>query len=163
MLSVLQEKLGEAHGLAMAAATVTEHVQERTDDAELFVELRRMREDAQEARARCLSAERAFAPARADEILAHANTTKDKAADLLGSWFKAGTGPLAAWSFLAMGEAAEVATWSALLRLAQRADPDGIGALAAWGLPIQERHLRIALDGAVRLAELADPHAARWG
>jgi len=163
VLSVLQEKLGEAHGLAMAAAIVTEHVQERTDDSALFVELRRLRDDAEEARARCLSVERAFEPARADEILAHANTIKDRANDLLGSWFKAGTGPLAAWSFLAMGEAAEVAAWSALAQLGRRADPAGIGALAEWGLPIQERHLQVALDGAVRLAELAEPHADRWG
>lgn len=163
MLSVLQQKLGEAHGLAMAATVVTERVQERTDDAALFVELRRLRDDAAEARARCLSAERAFEPARTDEILAHANTIKERASDLLGAWFKAGTGPLAAWSFLAMGEAAEVSTWSALVQLGRRADPDGIGALAEWGLPIQQRHLRIALDGAVRLAELAEPHADRWG
>lgn len=163
MLSVLQQKLGEVHGLAMAAAVVTERVQERTDDAALFVELRRLRDDAEEARARCLSAERAFERARADEILAHANTIKERAGDLLGAWFKAGTGPLAAWSFLAMGEAAEVSTWSALVQLGRRADPDGIGALAEWGLPIQQRHLRIALDGAVRLAELAEPHADRWG
>ena len=163
MLSVLHEKLGEAHGLAMAAVTVTEHVQERTDDAALFVELRRMRDEAEEARARCLAAEREFEPERADEILAHANTIKEKAGDLLGAWFKAGTGPLAAWSFLAMGEAGEVATWSALARLAGRADPDGIGALAKWGLPVQERHLQTALDGAVRLADLAEPHAERWG
>jgi hypothetical protein len=163
MLSVLQQKLGEAHGLAMAAAVATERVQERTDDAALLVELRRLRADAEEARARCLSAERAFEPARADEILAHANTIKERASDLLGAWFKAGTGPLAAWSFLAMGEAAEVSTWSALVQLGRRADPHGIGALADWGLPIQQRHLRIALDGAVRLAELAEPHADRWG
>ena len=163
MLSVLQEKLGEAHGLAMAATTVTDNVQERTEDAALRGELRRMREDAEEARARCVAAERAFGSGRGDEILAHANTIKEKASDLLGAWFKAGTGPLAAWSFLAMGEAAEVATWSALVRLALRADPDGIGELAVWGLPIQERHLQTALDGAARLAELADPHAERWG
>jgi hypothetical protein len=163
MLSVLQQKLGEAHGLAMAAVTVTERVQERTEDAALFVELRRLRDDAEEARARCLSAERAFEPARADEILAHANTIKERASDLLGAWFKAGTGPLAAWSFLAMGEAAEVSTWSALVQLGRRADPDGIGALAEWGLPVQQRHLQVALDGAVRLAGLAEPHADRWG
>jgi hypothetical protein len=163
MLSVLQEKLGEAHGLAMAAATVTELVRERTDDAELSVDLRRMRDDADEVRARCLAAERAFEPERNEELLAHANTIKERASDLLGAWFKAGTGPLAAWSFLAMGEAAEVATWSALAQLGLRVDPEGIGALAVWGLPIQERHLQIALDGVVRLAELSDPHAERWG
>jgi hypothetical protein len=163
MLSVLQQKLGEAHGLAMAAAAVTERVQERTEDAALFVELRRLRDDAVETRARCLSAERAFEPARADEILAHANTIKERASDLLGAWFRAGTDPLAAWSFLAMGEAAEVSTWSALVQLGRRADPEGIGALAEWGLPVQQRHLQVALDGAVRLAQLAEPHADRWG
>jgi hypothetical protein len=163
MVSVLQQKLGEAHGLAMAAAIVTERVQERTDDAALYTELRRMREDAEEARARCLAAEGAFASATADEILAHANTIKEKAGDMLGAWFKAGTGPLAAWSFLAMGEAGEVATWTALLRLAERADPNGLGELAAWGLPIQQRHLQTALDGSARLAALAEPHADRWG
>ena len=163
VLSVLQEKLGEAHGLAMAAATVTGHVAERVADTALRDELQRMRRDAGEIRVRCLAAEEAFGPALATEILAHANTTKEKAADLVGAWFKRGTGPLAAWTFLAMGEAAEVATWSALSELAARSDPDGVGALAEWGLPIQERHLRVALTGAVRLAELADPHAARWG
>lgn len=163
MLSVLQEKLAEAHGLAMAAATVTERVKERTDDAELSAALRRVRADADEVRARCLEVERAFEPERAEELLAHANTIKERAGDLLGAWFKAGTGPLAAWSFLAMGEAAELATWSALAELGLRADPDRIGALAVWGLPIQERHLQIALDGAVRLAELTEPHAERWG
>jgi hypothetical protein len=82
---------------------------------------------------------------------------------MLGAWFKAGTGPLAAWTFLAMGEAGEVATWTALLRLAERADPDGVGELAAWGLPIQQGHLQAAIDGASRLAERAQPHAERWG
>ena len=154
VLSVLEEKLGEAHGLAIAAATVTDQVAERVADSALRGELQGMRRDAEEIRGRCLAAEEAFGPELA---------TKEKAADLVGAWFKRGTGPLAAWTFLAMGEAAEVATWAALSELAARADPDGVGALAEWGLPIQGRHLRVALAGAVRLAELVDPHAARWG
>lgn len=163
VLSVLEEKLGEAHGLAIAAAVVTDHVAERVTDTALRGELQRMRREAEEIRARCLGAEQAFGAEPATEMLAHANTVKEKAADLLGAWFKRGTAPLAAWTFLAMGEAAEVATWSALSELAARADPGGVGALAEWGLPIQERHLRVALEGAVRLARLEDPHAARWG
>lgn len=163
VLSVLQEKLSEAHGLAMAATTVTVHVAERVPDAALRVELEKMRRDAEETRARCLTAEHAFGDELATEMLAHANAVKETAADLLGAWFKRGTGPLAAWSFLAMGEAAEVASWAALRELAARADPAGVGALANWGLPMQERHLRVALEGAVRLAQLEDPHAARWG
>lgn len=163
MLSVLQEKLSEAHGLAMAAGTVIDHVAERVAEAELRLELDEMRREAEETRARCLTAEQAFGDEPSAEMLAHANTVKEKAADLLGAWFKRGTGPLTAWSFLAMSEAAEVATWAALKELAARADPDGVGALANWVLPVQERHLRVALEGAVRLAHLEDPHAARWG
>jgi hypothetical protein len=83
--------------------------------------------------------------------------------DLAGAWFKAGTGPLTAWQFLAMGEAAEVAAWSALDRLAARDGDAPLQELAAWALPIQQRHLQVALDGAVALATTADPFAARWG
>lgn len=166
MLSVLQEKLGEAHGLAMAATTVTERVLERIVDAELRETLLAMRHEAEETRARCLRVEELLGEELATEILAHANTTEEKAAALVAAWFKAGTGPLAAWSFLAMAEAGEVAVWAAFLSLAARASGDegaAVAELATWGLPIQERHLRLALEGAVRLAEHDDPAADRWG
>src|SRR5919197_965538 len=105
MLTVLQEKLGEAHGLAIAAAVVVEKVEERTLDLELRRRLWTMQEEAAEVRARCLAVEEGFGEELAAELLAHANTTREHAADLAGAWFKAGTSPLRAWSFLAMGEA----------------------------------------------------------
>jgi hypothetical protein len=164
MLTVLQEKLAEAHGLAMAATVVTAKVEEIVSDAELQHELRHMRGDAEETRARCLAEEARFGEEAAREMRSHAQTTKEKGADLVGAWFKAGTGPLAAWSFLAMGEAAEVATWRALVMLARKS-PGGaaVEELARWAVDIQERHLRIALDGATRLAQLVDADAPRWG
>jgi hypothetical protein len=163
MLSVLQEKLAEAHGLAIAASASLDRVEERLPDRLLRRELDSLRLDADETRARCLEAERALGEETATEILAHANTTGEKAADLAGAWFKAGTGPLSAWSFLAMGEAAEVASWAALTSLAAAAGADGLVELAMWALPVQERHLQFALEGAVLLAESADPAAPRWG
>jgi hypothetical protein len=163
MLTTLQEKLGEAHALAIAATTVTEKVEATVVDAALRHELRAMREDARETRARCLDAESGFGEETAQDILAHANSTSEKAMDLAGSWFKAGTGALAAWQFLAMGEAAEVAAWSALERLAARAGDQAVHELAAWALPIQRRHLQTALDGAVALASAVDPAAPRFG
>ena len=158
MLTVLQEKLAEAHGLAIAAAVVVDKVEERTLDLELRRRLWAMQEDAAEVRARCLAVEQALG--LADELLAHANVTRDHAADLAAAWFKAGTSPLRAWSFLAMGEAGEVATWAAVDALA---DADGIAELAAWALPLQRRHLELALDGAALLARQADPNGPRWG
>jgi hypothetical protein len=158
MLTVLQEKLAEGHGLAIAAAVVVDKVEERTLDLELRRRLWAMQEDAAEVRARCLEIERALG--LADELLAHANVTRDHAADLAAAWFKAGTSPLRAWSFLAMGEAGEVATWAAVDAMA---DADGVAELAAWALPLQRRHLELALDGAALLARQADPQSPRWG
>jgi len=160
MLTVLQEKLAEGHGLAMAASVVVEKVAERTLDPALGRVLRELEDDAAELRARCLEVERRFGAELATELLAHANATNEKAADLAGAWFKAGTGPLEVWGFLAMGEAGEVAVWRAVCELAR----DGaVGELAAWALPVQERHLAAALNGSTRLAEGVDPNAERWG
>ena len=163
MLTVVQEKLAEAHGLAIAAAVVVDKVEERTLDLELRRRLWTMRDDAAEVRARCLAVEGRFGEELADELLAHANTTREHAADLASAWFKAGTSPLRAWSFLAMGEAGEVATWAALEELAARADVDGLAELSAWGLPLQRRHLELALDGASMLARGSDPDGPRYG
>lgn len=163
MLTVLQERLGEAHGLAIAAAATVERVEELLLDDRLRRDLDAMRLDANELRARCLELERRLGEETAAAILAHANTVGEKGVDLAGAWFKAGTGPLAAWTFLAMGEAAEVAAWSAVASLAAR-DRDGrVAELAEWALPVQRRHLELALQGASLLAERFEPDAPRWG
>ena len=163
MLAVLQEKLAEAHGLAMAASVVVDEVRERTLDPELQRVLRGLQDDASETRARCLEAEESLGSELAQELLAHAQTTKEHSGDLAAAWFKAGTGPLKAWTFLAMAEAAEVAVWASVDVLARRACRNGLAELAAWALPLQRQHLELALEGAVRLAEEADPDGPRYG
>lgn len=163
MLTVLQEKLGEAHGLAIAATEVLDQVEERRPGHDLRRVLDELRLDANETRGRCLGAEQAFGEQLAAEILACANRTGERAADLAASWFKAGTGPLEAWRFLAMGEAGEVAAWSALLSLAQRDGGGRVLELAEWALPVQQRHLELALDGVTLLAERVEPRAPRSG
>lgn len=164
ILSELQEKLAEAHGLAIAAGVTTEKVKAVVPDAELRHDLYRLRSDGEETRARCLAAEAEWGEEAATAMLEHANTTKEKAADLAGAWFKAGTGPLASWSFLAMGEAAEVALWSAVAMLAAKTrDGIDLGELTAWAVEVQADHLETALRGAIRLAELLDADAPRYG
>jgi hypothetical protein len=155
-LTVLQQKLAEAHGLALAAATVTRLVEPLVGDVELRGKVRAMRGDAEETRDRCLVLANA-------EQVAHANTIHERCADLAGAWFKAGTDPLSAWSFLAMGEAAEVTTWAAVTELALQVRDEAIAELAAWALPVQREHLAIALSGSVRLAGHENAHAARFG
>jgi len=161
MLTFLQETLAEAHGLAIAASETIERVDERVHDRGLSRRLDELRLDAREVRGRCLEAERSFGEEDAAELLAHANSVSQKGANLAAAWFKAGTGPLPAWGFLAMGEAGEVATWTALCSLAAR---DGsLAELAEWGLETQRRHLELVLEGAGLLAETFQPAAPRWG
>jgi hypothetical protein len=161
MLTVLQEALAEAHGLAITASATVDRVEQRVLDHGLRRRLDRLRLDAAEVRARCLDAERSFGGELAAEVLARANTVSERAADLAGAWFKAGTGPLTAWTFLAMGEAGEVAAWSALRLLAER--EGRLVELAEWGLEVQQRHLQLALDGVELLAQELEPAAPRWG
>jgi hypothetical protein len=163
VLTVLEERLAEAHGLAIAADMITAKVAERIADPGLRHDLRSLAADANETRARCVVLERRYDDETAAELLHRINVTKDRANDLAGAWFKAGTAPLTAWTFLAMGEAAEVTAWSTVATLAVAAEDPALCELGAWALEVQERHLGVALTGAVRLAQELDPHGARWG
>jgi hypothetical protein len=162
-LTVLETKLADAHGLAIAAAEATRLVEARIGDAGLRGDVRTMRREAEATRARCLEVEATLGEQVAVELLMHANTVAERASDLAGAWFRAGTDPLSAWSFLAMGEAGEVTTWAAVAALAVRARAAAIAELAEWALEVQQRHLEVALTGAVRLAELEEPASPRFG
>lgn len=141
-MTALEETLAEAHGLAIAASETVDRVAERIVDRELLRRLDELRLDAREVRARCIEAE-------GPEQLAHANTVAARAADLANAWFKAGTGPREAWGFLAMGEAGEVVTWTALCALA--AGDGRLAELAEWGLEVQRRHLELVLQSSGRI------------
>src|SRR5689334_4516633 len=139
----MHDQLGEVHGLAIGASALTEQVQERVRARFLQETLRCLQDDAARTRERCLALEQRLG---------------ETPADLVGAWFKAGTGPVAAWTFLAMGEAAEVAAWRALAGLSSAArDAGPVRELCAWALPIQERHLELALEGAALLGRRLDP------
>ena len=156
MMTVLEQKLADAHGLALAAIDVTRKVEPLVEDVELSGRLRAMRRDAEETRDRCIVV-------ASSEMLAHATTIHERAADLAGAWFKAGSDALSAWSFLAMGEAAEVTTWAAVTELALQVRDDAVAELAAWALPVQQEHLATALSGAVRLAADEQALGPRFG
>ncbi|HEY7691831.1 MAG TPA: hypothetical protein VH816_05765 [Gaiellaceae bacterium] len=158
MLSMLHERLAEAHGLTMAGSKAAAQVEERTADDRLRAGVRRIRGEADDIRRRCLALERELGGV-GEEILARANTVDERGADLAGAWFKAGTDTLTAWTFLAMGEAGELAAWSAVEQLAQ----GDLHRLAAWSRSLHEQHLRFALDAVAALAAAREPAAPRPG
>jgi hypothetical protein len=163
MLTVLEQQLAEAHGLAIAASETVDRVESRLDGDKLRRTLDALRFEAGETRGRCLDAERSFGVELAAELQAHANLISERASAIAGTWFKAGTGPLSAWTFLAMGEAAEVVAWSALRSLAARGGSREVLELADWAVHVQRRHLELVLEGATLLAERSEPTAPRFG
>ena len=156
-LTVLQERLAVAWGLALAAVTLTEKVEERTPERSLRLELSRMRDDALETQSRCHGETATLPVDVADELRATAQRTKDHAGELSIVWLKAGADAVAAWTFLAMGEAGEVAAWLAVTELAERAADAALLDLAHWALETQRRHLEAAFAGTVALAAAERP------
>jgi hypothetical protein len=160
-LTVLQSKLGEVMGLAMAAQGATERVAKLVEDegdAELLQTLDRMRKEAAETEERCLE--------RADEvdgkktaILEKAREVKQEATDMMRTYLGADADALDGFEFLTMAEAGEAGHWSIVEVLAQRARDTRTSELAAWAKPIQERHFVEAKEGSLRLAQSEDPNA----
>ncbi len=157
-LTVVQEKLAEALGLALAAEIATGRVEERVHDDALVEALLEMRRDARELQARIDGVASRYEDEVYWELHAHAAYVQRKAGEMAGAWFKAATDGVQALQFLAMGEAGEVATWAALAQLNGQWDP-AVTELCEWALAVQERHLKDALEGVVRLASL--PRADR--
>ena len=153
-----QRKLAQVLGLALAAPTALDKVEEAVEDAELRATLARMRDEAREARDRCLAAAAGWEPELEEEVVALAHAFSDRAGETLRAWVRPATGALERFEVLAMLEAGEVAAWRSLALVGARVP--SLAQLAEWGLPVQEQHLVEALEGARRLALLRDADEA---
>ncbi len=160
-LTVLESKLGEVMGLAMAAQGATEKVAklvEEEGDDELLQTLQQMRREAEETEQRCLE--------RADEfdgkktaILEKAREVKQEATQMMRTYLGTDADALDGFEFLTMAEAGEAGHWSIVEVLAQRARDARTSTLAAWAKPIQERHFHDVKEGSLKLAGSEDPNA----
>jgi hypothetical protein len=160
-LTVLESKVGEVMGLAMAAQGATEKIAklvEAEGDEELIGTLDQMRQEAAETEHRCLE--------RADEfdgkktaILEKAREVKQEATEMMRTYLGSDADALDGFEFLTMAEAGEAGHWSIVEVLAHRARDARTSTLAAWAKPIQERHFEEAKQGSLKLAESEDPNA----
>jgi len=154
---MLQEKLGETLGLAMAAQVAAEQVERLVDvDEGRRATLVTMRDDAAHTIDRCLYVAEGYGEETRWEIQEHAVYVERKAGEMKNAWIKLATDAVQGFQFLAMGEAGEVAAWVALGTLNGTYDR-AIAELVDWALPIQEQHLRYALEGVVDAARRFSP------
>ena len=77
---------------------------------------------------------------------------------MMSTYLDRGSDALDGFEFLTMAEAGEVGHWSVLKTLNKSACHAQIASLVAWALPIQERHLKGAMAGSLRLAGDEDPN-----
>ena len=159
-LTNLETKLGEVIGLAMAAQNATEKVARLTEQEgndTLVKQLQTMRDEAARAEERGKELLAQF-EGKKTAILEEARSVKSKAADMMSTYLDADADALDGFEFLTMAEASEVGHWSVLEKMNEKAGNPALGELIQAQLPIQKRHLRDAMDGAVTLAAEEDPN-----
>jgi hypothetical protein len=160
-LTVLQSKLGEVLGLAMAAQGATEKIGklvEEEGDGQLARTLERMRKEAAETEERCTQrAERLEGKKTA--LLDRAREVKQEATQMMRTYLGEDADALDGFEFLTMAEAGEAGHWSIVKVLAKRAGDAETLELAEWATPIQERHFQQAKEGSLKLAEQEDPNS----
>ena len=155
-LTVLEEKIGEVIGLAMAAQVATEKVAKLPDAEDAESLLNKMNNEATETEERGTSLVELM-EGRKTAILDKARETKSKAGEMLKTYIDDDADALDGFEFLTMAEAGELGHWKVLGRLAQKAGNRQIVDLTEWAIPIQERHFIDSQDTSLRLADEEDP------
>jgi hypothetical protein len=160
-LTVLESKLAEVGGLAMAAQGATEKVKKLVEEegtSGLVSELERMHREAAETAERVTQrAERLDGKKTA--ILEKAREVKQEATEMMETYLGRDADALDGFEFLTMAEAGEVGHWEIVRELANKAADDETVELAEWALPIQEGHFQAVREGSLVLAREEDPNA----
>jgi hypothetical protein len=158
-LTVLESKLGEVMGLAMAAQDTGKKVArlaKKEREPELVQTLEQMAREAAETQERCSQLAEEL-DGKKTALLRKARQTKREATEMAATYLGDDADALDGFEFLTMAEAAEVGHWEVVDVLARRARRREIEELAAWAKPIQQRHFDQAREGSLRLAEQEDP------
>ena len=155
-LTVLEEKLAEVIGLAMAAQGATEKVEKLTDDEELAGKLAQMREEARETEERGTEYADQL-DGKKTAVLDKARETKGEATEMMSTYLGDDADDLDGFEFLTMAEAGEVGHWSVLAKLNEQAGDGTLQELIDWALPIQQRHFEDVKAGSLKLAGEEDP------
>jgi hypothetical protein len=157
-LTVLEEKLAEVIGLAMAAQGATEKVEGLTDDEELTQKLRQMRDEARQTEERGTSYAEDL-DGKKTAVLDKARETKSEATEMMSTYLEGDVDDLDGFEFLTMAEAGEVGHWAILAKLNEQAGDQRLQELVDWALPIQERHFEDVKAGSLKLAAEEDPNS----
>lgn len=157
-LTVLDSKIGEVLGLAMAAQTATERIGRLVEDASVSADLRSMHDDAtriEELGTALISSDQYGGKKTA--ILEQARETKGEATEMMRTYLGEDADGLDGLEFLTMAEAGEVGHWNVVAKLNEKVGDAQLRKLTETVIPLQEKHLQTTFDGARTLAAQEDP------
>jgi hypothetical protein len=156
-LTVLDAKIAEVLGLAQAAQGAVDKVAKLVDDETLRSQLKQVKQEAAETEERTTRLVEDL-DGKKTAVLEKARETKQEATEMMSTYLGEDADGLDGFEFLTMAEAGEVGHWAIVEKLNERAGHGEVRVLAAWALPIQERHLQEALDGSLKVAADEDPN-----
>jgi hypothetical protein len=160
-LTVLESKLGEVAGLAMAAQGATDKVKKLVEEegaSGLVQELERMHREAAETEERCTRRAEEF-DGKKTAILDKAREVKQEATEMMQTYLGSDADALDGFEFLTMAEAGEVGHWEIVREMANKVGDSQTIELAEWALPIQQGHFQAVREGSLVLAREEDPNA----
>ena len=156
-LTLLEEKLAEVTGLAMAAQGAGEKVSGLVDDNDLRQTLDRMVQEAKETEDRCTALAEDL-DGKKTAVLEKARETKQEATEMMRTYLGPDADGLDGFEFLTRAEAGEVGHWEVLGVLGKKAGKPEVQELVDWAVPIQQRHFETARKGSLQLAAEEDPN-----
>jgi uncharacterized protein YjgD (DUF1641 family) len=157
-LTVLDEKLAEVLGLARAAQTATGKVAtlaRREKETDLLELMEQMGDQAAQIEQRC-DAAAGTREGMKTAIAKKARETKTELTEFMKTYLEDAEA-LDGLEFLSMAEAGEMAHWEILMTLNAKAEDPDIAAVIRFAVPIQQAHVNVVREHALRLAAGEDP------
>jgi hypothetical protein len=155
-LTVLDAKLGEVIGLAMAAKGLTKKVGGLVEDDELKQTISQMHDEAAATEERGTEVAGTL-DGKKTAILEKARETKQEAEEMASAYLGDDADGLDGLEFMTMAEAGEVGHLEILGTIAKKAGAAEIQEFVQWATPIQTRHFEETRKGSLKLAEQEDP------
>jgi hypothetical protein len=158
-LTVLESKLGEVLGLAMAAQAATQKVERFLDDdnEDIRKALQQMREEARQTQERCEEVASSF-EGKKTAISEKGREVKQKVEKMMTTYLDGEKDPLDGFEFLEMAEAGELGHWEIVREVAADAGAPNIVELADWARQVQRKHVEQTKEATLQLAREEDPH-----
>jgi rubrerythrin len=154
-LTKLEGKIGEVFGLAQAAQQTTGKVLKLVEDDEVKQTLEQMREEAAETERRCADIA-SSRDGKKTAIEEKARETKSEAQEMVEAYLGDDADGLDGFEFLTMAEAGELGHVEIVREMNEQADDDTVRDFVEWALPVQQRHVELTRQAALKLASQED-------